>query len=138
MENPYAGQGSVLLDIGDDIGAIVVTMPASMDGEEIEVRPVGAVEPERGQAHPNHHTHDHEHHHEHGHGYGHEHGHSHAPSPWPHVAVVARPTPSGLVHSLVFSEVGEGRYELYVRPAGAVRLTLDVVGGEVTQAVWPD
>jgi hypothetical protein len=36
-ENPHAGQGSVLLDIGGDVGALVVTMPASMLGEEIEV-----------------------------------------------------------------------------------------------------
>jgi hypothetical protein len=36
-ENPHAGQGSVLLDIGGDIGALVVTMPVSMLGEEIEV-----------------------------------------------------------------------------------------------------
>jgi hypothetical protein len=36
-ENPHAGQGSVLLDIGGDVGAIVVTMPASMLGEEVEV-----------------------------------------------------------------------------------------------------
>ena len=41
-ENPFAGQGSVLLDIGDDIGALVVSMPASMVGVEVEVRPVGA------------------------------------------------------------------------------------------------
>ena len=26
-ENPHAGQGSVLLDIGGDVGALVVTMP---------------------------------------------------------------------------------------------------------------
>jgi len=36
-ENPYAGQGSVLLDIGGDVGAVVVTMPASMLGEEVEI-----------------------------------------------------------------------------------------------------
>jgi hypothetical protein len=36
-ENPYAGQGSVLLDIGGDVGALVVTMPAAMLGEEVEV-----------------------------------------------------------------------------------------------------
>lgn len=41
-ENPFAGQGSVLLDIGDDVGALVVSMPASMVGVEIEIRPVGA------------------------------------------------------------------------------------------------
>ena len=31
-ENPFAGQGSVLLDIGGDVGALVVAMPAGMDG----------------------------------------------------------------------------------------------------------
>ena len=37
LENPYAGQGSVLLDIGGDVGALVVTMPAAMEGVEIEL-----------------------------------------------------------------------------------------------------
>jgi hypothetical protein len=36
-ENPHAGQGSVLLDIGGDIGALVVTMPGAMLGEEVEL-----------------------------------------------------------------------------------------------------
>jgi hypothetical protein len=36
-ENPYAGQGSVLLDIGGEVGALVVTVPASMLGQEVEV-----------------------------------------------------------------------------------------------------
>jgi hypothetical protein len=37
LENPFAGQGSVLLDIGGDVGALVVTMPAAMEGVEIEL-----------------------------------------------------------------------------------------------------
>ena len=37
-ENPWAGQGSVLLDIGDDVGALVVEMPAAMEGVEVEAR----------------------------------------------------------------------------------------------------
>ena len=41
VENPYAGQGAVLLDIGGDVGALVVTMPASMVGVEVEIRPLG-------------------------------------------------------------------------------------------------
>lgn len=40
-ENPWAGQGAVLLDIGDEVGALVVEMPPSMVGEEVEVRRVG-------------------------------------------------------------------------------------------------
>ncbi len=47
-ENPYAGQGAVLLDIGDDVGAVVVTMPAAMVGTEIEIRPTGR---RRGEGH---------------------------------------------------------------------------------------
>ena len=37
-ENAFAGQGSVLLDIGEDVGAVVVLMPASLDGVEVEIR----------------------------------------------------------------------------------------------------
>lgn len=36
-ENPYAGQGPVMLDIGDDIGAIVLHLPASLEGAEVEI-----------------------------------------------------------------------------------------------------
>ena len=36
-ENPHAGQGSVLLDIGGEVGALVVTMPGVMLGEEVEL-----------------------------------------------------------------------------------------------------
>lgn len=39
-ENPFAGQGSVLLDIGGDVGAVVVTMPAAMLGTEVEIRQI--------------------------------------------------------------------------------------------------
>lgn len=37
-----AGQGPVLLDVGDDIGALVLHTSAEMAGEEIEISPVGA------------------------------------------------------------------------------------------------
>lgn len=40
QENPSAGQGAVLLDIGGDVGAVVVTMPADLLGTEVEIRPV--------------------------------------------------------------------------------------------------
>ena len=38
QENAWAGQGSVLLDIGGDVGAVVVEMPASLTGLEVEAR----------------------------------------------------------------------------------------------------
>ncbi|MDQ1716981.1 MAG: hypothetical protein QOE89_934 [Pseudonocardiales bacterium] len=50
--NSHAGQGSVLLDIGDDIGALVLMMPTALEGCEIEVRPVGSHGPD--EPHPVH------------------------------------------------------------------------------------
>ncbi len=35
-----SGPGSVVLDIGDDVGALIVITPAAMAGEEIHVSPV--------------------------------------------------------------------------------------------------
>ena len=39
-DNSHAGQGPVVLDIGGDVGALVVAMPAGLTGSEIEARPV--------------------------------------------------------------------------------------------------
>lgn len=38
-ENAYAGQGPVLLDVGGRFGALLVSMPESLVGVEIEIRP---------------------------------------------------------------------------------------------------
>lgn len=120
VENPFAGQGSVLLDIGGDVGALVVTMPAGMEGLEVEIRPEGV-----GSARHVHHDH-HDHHHDHG-------GHS----LHPHVAVVSRPAGGAEIPSLVFPELLEGSYELYEKGTHDVCLRADVRGGEVATAAWP-
>jgi hypothetical protein len=127
VENPNAGQGSVLLDIGGDVGALVVVMPPALVGVEVEIN---RIDGEPQHAHRHEHSHDdgvHEHPHEHGVGGAHR----------PHVAAVARPTAGGVVPSLVFPELTEGRYELYRRPAEPVELVVTIRGGEVTEAVWP-
>ena len=124
VENPYAGQGSVLLDIGDDVGALVVTMPAALDGAEVEIRP--RTDPRHDHPHDQPAGHDHEH--------GSPSGHHHHP----HVAVVLRPVVGAKVPSLVFPELREGAYELYLRPAGPVELVVGIRGGSVTEARWPD
>jgi hypothetical protein len=102
--NAHAGQGPVLLDIGGDIGALVLRMPAELAGSEVEARPA-----------------------EHAEDWSH----------LPHVGVLARASGGRLSHSAVFGELPDGRYELYLRPAGAVALTVRVRGGEVTEADWP-
>jgi hypothetical protein len=40
-DHSHAGQGAVLLDIGGDVGAVVVRAPAGLVGEEIEICPAG-------------------------------------------------------------------------------------------------
>jgi hypothetical protein len=112
VENPFAGQGSVLLDIGGEVGALVVTMPTAMVDDEVEIRPRDGDRPS----------------HAHNHSEGHHH---------PHVAVVERPVTGAVVPSLVFPELVEGRYELYVKGTDLVELTAEIVGGEVTTAAWP-
>jgi len=112
LENPHAGQGPVLLDVGGDVGALLVRMPASLEGVEIEIRPHRPTMASRS----------------------HDHGdHSHLT----HVEVLPRPSAGGFVHCAVFPQLGQGRYELYERPFGPVRLQVTITGGQVTQASWP-
>ncbi len=130
-ENPHAGKGSsVLLDIGDGVGAIVVTMPAEREDVEIERRPAGWTAEDPGDT-------DHRHSDEHRHGHGHGHGHGDRSRGFPHVAVIPRSSAEGeTVYSAVFFEVPEGSCEPYVIPGGPVRLTVEVVGGQVTETDW--
>lgn len=125
--NPHAGQGAVLLDIGDGVGALLVEMPASWIGREVEIE---ADDPE--VAHAMAHAAAHEH------GHGHEgagHGHAHDR---PHVAVLPRPVPGGEdVPSLVFPALAAGGYRLFEKGSDVVALTAEVVDGRVTTLHWP-
>ncbi len=102
--NAHAGQGPVMLDIGEDIGALVLAMPAELAGMEVEARPAEGMP-------DGHHL--------------------------PHVSVLARSAAGRLSYSAVFGELPQGAYQLYLRPAGPVALTVRVNGGEVTEASWP-
>jgi hypothetical protein len=143
-DNSHAGQGPVLLDIGGDIGAVILSMPATLDGVEIEARPVAGAAKASYDAtvaagvHPHSPGHDHSHSHGHSHPGGHSHsdGHSHG-APLVHVGVLGRPAGGAIHYSAVFSELQDGQYELYIRPDGPVELTVTVRGGEVTTATWP-
>ncbi|MEO8829051.1 hypothetical protein [Lapillicoccus sp.] len=121
-ENPHAGQGAVMLDIGGDVGAIVIHLDASWEGAEIEIE---ALDGSTVPALPEHaHTHEH------------EHGHPHRP----HVAVVGRPAGQAVIYSAVFPELTQGRYALGQagQPARLRAVEVEVTGGQVTELVWPD
>jgi len=123
--NPHVGQGSVLLDIGGSVGALMVTCPDSWAGEEVDIEGDHPVDHLR-----------HEHHHgDHDHG----HGHGHDPGARAHVAVVPRPVPGGeVVASLVFPGLEAGRYRLYRKGGDTVLDEVEVAGGQVTVLDWSD
>ena len=100
--NKDAGLGPVLLDIGGDVGALIVAMPAGLAAAEIEIRPMGT-------------------------------SHSHLD----HVGVVDRPVNGRTNYTAVFGALTQGRYELYQRPDGPVRLLVEIDGGRVAHATWP-
>lgn len=127
-ENPHAGRGAVVLDIGGDIGAVVVTMPIELVGQEVDILAEG-----EDVAAGVDHGHDPEDPENHGHGHGHGHGHR------PHVAVIRRPVPgtNNEIPSLVYPEVREGHYRLLMKGTDVVVMEVDVVGGQVTMAEWP-
>jgi hypothetical protein len=109
-ENPYAGQGSVLLDIGGDVGAVVLHLSA---GYEAPRSPTGA------RARPAAHRHDHPHAHPH----------------LPHVDVVGRPVGDGRAYTAVLPELVAGRYVLTLPDDS--ELPVEVAGGAVTELRWP-
>jgi len=132
------GEGTVLLDIGGDIGALIVSTSAALDGAEIEILPTGATP----HADPDGWSHGHDHAHDHaagtaGTGHAGPGGHHHPPHLL-HVGVHQRPGASGPRWAAVFPELHAGTYDLRLRPDGPVRLSVPVTGGAVTQAVWPD
>ena len=133
-ENPHSGQGMVVLDIGGDVGALVVATPPSLDGHEIEICPAGRRQspPDeggdwwQGDWHAASHAHTH----------SHPHAHPHSAA-WPHVGVLSRPTVNGLAFAAVFPGLRAGAYELWLRPDAESALVVTIVGGEVATADWP-
>jgi hypothetical protein len=103
--------GTVLLDIGGDIGALIINTTADLHLAEIEVSRVDDDDV-------------------HAHG-GHRHAHPHRT----HVAVRERRGPSGVRYAAIYPGLRAGEYTVWGsdgRPADTVR----IVGGEVAQLDW--
>jgi hypothetical protein len=122
-ENPHAGQGPVLLDIGGDIGAVVLHLPSHWEGAEVEY--------EREDGLPAGQPHEHAHDRDHDHAHGHQHSHEPHSGHRPHVAVVGRPAGGGVAYTAVVPDLLAGRYRLTL-PDGSL-LGVEVVGGTVTE-----
>ncbi len=104
---PPSTEGSVLVDVGGSRGALVVYAPELFHGVELEIR--GLDEAWDGT----------------------------------HTAVRRRELRDAVTFAGVFGSLPAGDYELRtlgadVHPgAGAVRVSVTVTGGEVTQVQWP-
>jgi hypothetical protein len=121
MAEPVLGPssaGSVVLELGDTVGVLVLEATAAMIGWEIEISPVDG-------------TPDHHHDHDHAHGGGHAHVHR------THSMVRERGTAAGTSYAAVYPGLAVGSYTVWRdhdTPVGTV--TID--GGRVTRYRWPD
>jgi hypothetical protein len=122
----------VVLDIGGDVGALVVSAPAELAGAEIEICPAGRRRdvPDEGGTWWQ------------GEWRSHSHSSAHIEyaqrAAWPHVAVLARRTPAVTGFAAVYPGLHEGDYEVWVAPDQPTRLVVSVLGGAVTMADWPE
>jgi hypothetical protein len=117
MAEPVLGPsraGSVVLELGDTVGVLVLEATAELNGREIEISPVDG-------------THQHDHDHAHGHAHAHR----------THSMVRERGTAAGTSYAAVYPDLAVGTYTVWRdhdTPVGTV--TID--GGQVTRYRWPD
>ncbi len=117
MAEPVLGPssaGSVVLELGDTVGVLVLEATVELNGREIEISPVNG-------------THDHDHHHDQPHAHAHR----------THSMVRERGTAAGTSYAAVYPGLAVGTYTVWRdhdTPVGTV--TID--GGRVTRYRWPD
>lgn len=110
---------TVMIDIGGDVGALIVTTDESLLLAEIEIsRTDGSLVP-----HP--HSHDHD---------GHEHTHAHPHRS--HMAVRERRGPSGTRYAAIYPSLVAGEYALWELDGETVHTTVQIVGGQITEIDW--
>ena len=117
--------GTVMLDIGGDMGALIISTEAELHLAEIEISPVDderANEPVEPHAH----THDH------GDGVPHTHAHPHRT----HVAVRERRGPAGIRYAAIYPSVREGEYTVWDLDGRTAHTTVRITGGQITEIDW--
>ena len=110
-----------VLDIGGDIGALILYADADYLDREIEISPLDGDEHE--------HTHEDAHEPDHEHEHGHEHGHR------THTAIHERRSGGAITYAGIYPELRAGTYRIWADdPSLPDRVT--IVGGEVAEVDW--
>jgi len=123
MAEPVLGPssaGSVVLELGDAVGVLVLEATVGLNGREIEISPVGGY-----------HDHDQDHAHDHDHAHGDAHAHR------THSMVRERGTAAGKSYAAVYPGLAVGAYTIW-RDRGTPVGTVTIDGGRVTRYRWPD
>ena len=114
--------GTVILDIGGDVGALVLMTAHDLLGAEIEISPLDETAADIfQQQHPHVHTD------------GTTHTHLHPDRT--HVAVRERMGPGGVRFAAIYPGLRQGRYQLW-NLDGTQADVVEIVGGQVTQLDW--
>lgn len=125
-----SSDGTVMLDIGGDIGALILHTGPDLLLAEIEISRVDGAPPlDDGHAHDHSHGHAHDHSHENGHGYGHAH------PTRTHVAVRERRSASGTRYAAIYPGLRSGDYTVWGTD-GVAAATVTIVGGQVAELDW--
>lgn len=115
--------GTVVLDIGGDIGALILHTGPDLLLAEIEISRVDGTPPLADE------------HHDHGHEHGTEHSHDHAHPARTHVAVRERHGPAGVRYAAIYPGLRSGEYTIWGTDGEATD-TVTIVGGEVAELDW--
>jgi hypothetical protein len=124
-----------VLDIGGDIGALILYTDAAYNGREIEVSPIDELDQGQGDA-PRH---------EHGPASAHERGHRHEGDPGhphdnqrghrTHTAIHERRSGGQVTYAGIYVELKAGTYRIWTDdPSLPDRVT--IIGGQVAEVDW--
>jgi hypothetical protein len=121
-----------VLDIGGDVGALILYTDAAYAGREIELSRLGGNEAsEPGHEQPAGHGHDDA---DHGHGPG-EHGHDHEHEHRVHTAILERRAGGTVTWAGIYPELAAGRYRVWIEDPELPN-EVTIVGGEVAELDW--
>jgi hypothetical protein len=106
-----------VLDIGGDIGALILYTDAAYNGREIEVSPID--EPDHRHEHDDEHEHEHDHEHDHR----------------THTAIHERRSGGQVTYAGIYVELKAGSYRIWTDDTSLPDRVM-IIGGQVAEVDW--